>query len=172
MIRLGIAFLISVVSILAGCSVTPSATSDRMTIISRDWLNQSRRDIQATLEVRRIDPRVYSFSYSFAIPLDPVNGLSPSEFHFYTFCVASSLTKSAQRSHWVLGTFDKNTKYQNTKSLEVFIATLNPGEAPPSISKDGKPIYWIGSPSAADGLYESCSRLLQPQHMWAAPAKK
>lgn len=143
-----------------------------MLIVSRDWINPSFRDIHATLDLRRIDAKTYSLNYVFSVPLDPVNGVNPSEFHFFTFCVASKLTKQAQRSHWALGSFEKNAKYQNTKSIELFVAVLNEGEQPPSLERDSKQVFWVMPSEKADSLYQACSRMLRSQYMWGASGQK
>jgi len=159
-------------ALTASCSVAPPGADGQMMIVSRDWINPSFRDIHATVDVRRIDPIIYSLNYAFSVPLDPVNGVNPSEFHFFTFCVASNLAKQAQRSHWALGSLEKNTKYQNTKSLELFVATLNEGEAPPSMTRDSRPIFWVMSSVKADSHFESCSRMIRSEHMWTVSGKK
>jgi len=159
-------------ALTVSCANAPPKTDGDMTIVSRDWINPSFRDIYATLDLRRIDAKSYSLNYAFSVPLDPVNGVNPTEFHLFTFCVASKLAKQAQRSHWALGSFDKNTKYQNTKSLELFVATLNEGEPPPSIMRDSRQVFWVMSSEKADSFYQACSRMLRSQQMWVTPGQK
>ena len=109
--------------------------------------------------------------YAFSVPLDPVNGVNPTEFHLFTFCVASKLAKQAQRSHWALGSLEKDVKYQNTRSLELFVAVLNEGEQPPSLKRDSRQVFWVMS-EKADSLYQGCSRILRSQYMWVASGRK
>jgi hypothetical protein len=137
-----------------------------MMIVSRDWINPSFRDIHATLDLRRVDAKSYSLKYAFSVPLDPVNGVNPTEFHFFTFCVASRLAKQAQRSHWALGSLEKDVKYRNTKSIQLFVAVLNERELPPSLMRDSRQVIWAMPSERADSLYQPCSRILRSQYMW------
>lgn len=162
---------LAALALTASCSTAPPGVDGRMMIVSREWINPSLRDIHATVDVRRIDPIIYSLNYSFSVPLDPVNGVNPSEFHFFTFCLSSNLAKQAQRSHWALGSREKDMKYQNTKSLEFFVATLNEGELPPATTKDSNPIFWAISSMKADNQFESCSRMIRSEHMWTVSSK-
>ena len=163
---------VAVITFTASCGSAPPNPDGNLRIVSRDWINPSLRDIHATLDLRRIDTKSYGLKYAFSVPLDPVNGVNPTEFHLFTFCIASKLTKQAQRSHWALGSFEKNTKYQNTKSLELFVATLNEGESPPSLTSDSKQVFWVMSSQSADSFYQACSRMLRIQQMWVAPDQK
>jgi hypothetical protein len=149
----------------AACSSMPSGKTGHLYIKTRDWINPAFRDIHARVSVEQVDQQLYSLQYAFAVPLDPVHGVNPTEFHFFTHCLASKLAQQNRYSHWSLGAADRNLKYQNTTKLELFVATVGEKDVLPSHAK-GTPVQWLLSPVASDSVYDSCSRLLRPELMW------
>lgn len=149
----------------ASCASVPTEKPERFTINSREWINPSFRDIHANVAVERISPQVYSLKYAFSVPLDPTSGVSPTDFHFFTFCLASKLSKQHNFSHWSIGALDKNIKYRNTTALELFVAVLNDKDALPTEAQ-GKSIQWLQTPNASDGFHDSCTKIFRPQFMW------
>ena len=160
------AFISFLMLVTASCASVSPEKSERFTINSREWISPSFRDIHANVVVERINPQVYSLKYTFSVPLDPTRGVSPTDFHFFTFCLASKLSKQQNFSHWSIGALDKNLKYQNTTALELFVAVLNDNEALPTETQ-GKTIQWLQSPNASDSYYDSCTKILRSQFMWA-----
>lgn len=159
------AFISFLLLVTASCASVSPEKPERFTINTREWINPSFRDIHANVFVEKISPQVYSLKYTFSVPLDPTRGVSPTDFHFFTFCLASKLAKQQNNSHWSIGALDKNLKYQNTTALELFVAVLNDKEALPT-EAHGKTIQWLQSPNASDSYYDACTKILRAQFMW------
>jgi len=94
-----------------------------------------------------------------------VGGVNPSEFHHFTYCLASKLAKQHGYTHWSLGALDKNLKYQMTTTLKLYVAVLNEKDSLP-ITAGGETIQWLDTPDASDNFHSFCSKLLKPQFLW------
>jgi hypothetical protein len=153
---------------LSACAVNPASEPTSMTIASKEWFNPSFRDIYTTIDVQKVNSNVFVLNYSFSVPVDPQKGVNPSEMHIFTFCVASKLAKQAQRSHWALGSYekDKDMKYKNTRALTFIVAALEKDEMAPSLVVNSQPIAWNIGPQEADKYFETCSRIIQKKYMW------
>ena len=158
--------ILSLLLLMTSCATNTSVRTERISITTREWISPSFRDIHAAVVVDRLGAQVFSSKYDFSVPLDPVGGVNPSEFHFFTYCLASKLAKQHGYTHWALGALDKNLKYQMTTELELYVAVLNEKDSPP-MTVGGNTIQWLDKPVASDSLYSFCSKLLRPQFMWA-----
>lgn len=132
---------------------------------TREWVNPELNDIHARVVVKKISPQVFSLKYSFEVPLDPVGGVNPTEFHWFNYCLAGKIAAQRGFTHWSLGTLDKNLKYKNTTAVELFVAISNENETLPSAPAQ-KEIEWLGSPQANEELYSFCTKLIRPEFMW------
>lgn len=157
--------ILSSLLLVASCATNTSVPTERMTIITREWISPSFRDIHAAVVVDRLGAQAFSSKYAFSVPLDPVGGVNPSEFNFFTYCLASKLAKQHGYTHWALGALNKNLKYQMTTVLELYVAVLNEKDSPP-MTAGGNTIQWLDKPVASDSLHSFCSKLLRPQFMW------
>lgn len=149
----------------AACVSAASRYAERFHITTRDWIDPKHRDIYANVNIERIDQNLYSLKFVFSVPLDPVRGVNPTEFHIFTYCLASHLTKQDNFSHWSLGAVDKNTKYRNTTEIELFVAAVAEKDGLPA-KANGTTIQWLLAPMSTDSFYESCSKVLRPKYMW------
>lgn len=157
--------ILSSLLLVASCATNTSVPTERISIITREWISPSFRDIHAAVVVDRIGAQVFSLKYAFSVPLDPVGGVNPSDFHYFTYCLASRLARQHGYTHWALGALDENLKYQMTTALELYVAVLNEKDSLPTTA-GGRTIEWLDKPDASDSLYSSCSKLLRPQFMW------
>lgn len=154
--------------LVSSCAVNPTSEQTSMKITSTEWFNPSFRDIYTTIDVQRIAD-AFLLNYSFSVPVDPQRGVNPSEMHIFTYCVASKLAKQEKRSHWALGSYekDKGMKYKNTTALTFIVAVLEKDQKAPQLTINSQPIAWHVDAQDADKYFETCSRIIKKQYMWS-----
>ena len=154
--------------LVSSYAVNPTNEQTSMKITSKEWFNPSFRDIYTTIDVQRIDD-AFLLNYSFSVPVDPQRGVDPSEMHIFTFCVASKLAKQANRSHWTVGSYekDKGMKYKNTTALTLIVAVLEKSQPAPPLTINSQPVAWHVDSQDADKYFETCSRIIKKEYMWS-----
>ncbi len=151
---------------LSGCagSVRDTQDTQKFSLETRDWINPQIEDIHAHVNVEKIAPQLFSLQYSFKVPLDPVSGVSPSAFHFFTFCLAAHLSANNGYSRLALGTKIADLKYKNTTSVELFVAALQEKEEPETLNGAGS-INWIMK-NTNNSFNDMCGRIIRTKYLW------